>query len=131
MRTRACLAFCLLVSALLFAGCGKLNDERTVRLETGDVKSFHYDPPPNERRVTVVVTPGDAAVDVYLVTESEHRAAEESLLHEKKPAKTLASKENVSREETVEATVPAKTAFAVLLCGARKNTQVKLKVTGQ
>ena len=62
--------------------------------------------------------------------EKDKEAAKQALLDRKKPAASFAGKVK-TQEATLEATIPANTGFAILLGGASKNSQVKVKVTGR
>lgn len=115
------------------AGCAgqKLKDERTVDIQVGDVKTFDYDAPRADQKVTVVVTPAGSSVDVYVVPSAQAQAAQQAMLNNKKPAGALVAKEKVAKEETLETTIPAKTGFAVVIGNAPKDTKVELKVNGR
>ncbi len=123
-------SLCFLASAVLLAGCQKLDYEQTLKMEAGDVKSFPVDPPRSEQKVTVTVTSTIAPVNVYLVLEKDQEAALKALDHYQKPVNPLASQEK-TQDATLEATVPAKTGYVVLLAGATKDTEVKIKITGR
>jgi hypothetical protein len=122
-----------LLAALLLvvAGCGqKLNYDTTVQLGDGEVQSLSIEPPKREQKVSVTVTSSGSPIDVYIVLDKDKEAAKQALLDRKKPAEALASKVK-TQDATLEATIAANTGFAVLLGGANKNAQVKVKVTGR
>jgi len=52
------------------------------------------------------------------------------LQNQKTPAAQLAGKKAI-QNETIEASIPAGNKFAVMLTGARKRTDVRLKITGR
>jgi hypothetical protein len=116
---------------LALAGCGqRLDYESTVQLDAGEVQSLGVDPPRREQRVSVTVTSTSVPVDVYVVLEKDKESGKQALLDVKKPAESLASKTK-TQQATLEATIPAKTGFAILLGGATKSSQVKVKVIGR
>jgi hypothetical protein len=128
MRPTAILALLLAV-----AGCQRLNDERTVPLGPSQVHAVLYDAPRSDQKVSVTVSSPGAPVDAYLVLEKERQAVQDGLDRGQRPAtaKVLAGKEKVE-EASLEATVPAKSAFAVLLNSkSNKTADVKVKVTGR
>ena len=134
MRQTAPLAWALLGSLLLLSGgCQRLDDERTVQLAPTQVHTIQFDAPRSDQKVTVTMSSPGALVEVYVVLEQNREAAVQSLDQGKRPAKEqiLASSEK-TEEATLEATVPARSAFAVLLNSkAGKTAQVKVKVTGR
>ena len=132
MQTLRTLRCCLLaVFFLALPGCGqKLDYETTVQLEAGDVQLLSIDPPKQEQKVTVTVSSSGSPISVYVVSGKDKEAAKQALLDLKKPAGALASNAK-TQEATLEATVPANTGFGVLLGGASKSSQVKVKVTGR
>lgn len=133
MRSTFKLAFGLPAFTLfLIVGCQKVNYDRTVQVEPGDVQVVMIDPPRSAQKVSVVASSPGTPVDVYVVLEKDQEEAKQSLLSGKSPAKDklLANKQK-AEEATLEATVPAKNGFAVLVSGAKKSTQVKLKITGR
>jgi hypothetical protein len=130
MRKIVSLRGCLFLAVLLtLPGCGRLNYETTVPLGAGEIQALRIDAPRREQKVSVTVTSAGSPVDVYVILEKDKAAAEEALLDRKKPAASLAGTMKV-QEATLQATIPANTAFVVLLGGANKPSQVKVKVTG-
>jgi hypothetical protein len=131
MRRILSLRRCLVAALLLaLSGCTRLSYETTIQLGAGEVQSLSIDPPRREQKVSVTVTSSAAPVDVYVVLEKDKEAAKEALLDHKKPAASLAG--NVKTQEaTLEATIPANTPFAILVGGASKTSQVKVKATGR
>lgn len=121
----------LLAPALLLtAGCQRLNFEHAVKLEPGDVRGFPVDAPRGEQKVAVEVRAADAPVDVYVVLAEDENDPLNRLLSGRAPENVLASKKQV-KETTLEATVPAKKKFSVLLANAPKTTSVALKIAGR
>jgi hypothetical protein len=121
---------CLLAGAVLAADVPQLNDQRTVSVEVGEIRSVIYDALTGAITIKVEARSPGRPVHVYLVLEKDHKAAVESLGQGKRPDKLLASKEK-TEDATLEAKVPAKTAFAVLLLTAGGKAEVKLKVTAK
>jgi hypothetical protein len=120
----------LLVALLLvLPGCQKLNYETTVQLGDGDVQLVLVDPPRSEQKVHITAASSGSPVDVYVVLDKDKEAAKQALLDGKKPAAVLVS-ETKTRDASLEATIPAKSGFAILLGGASKSSEVKVKVTG-
>ena len=118
----------LFLIATFVSGCG-LNHERTIQLDEGDVREVIIDGPSRDQNVTVSVNAGEP-IDVYVVLEAELDKTRNVLMDQKAPTGPLAGKKAI-QNESLEATIPAKSKFAVLLSGARKRTDVKLKITGR
>jgi hypothetical protein len=134
MRSTAPLALAPLVSLLLgISGCQRLDADRTVKLEPSQVHAILFDAPRSDQKVSVTMSSPGAPVEVYLLLEKDREAAVQSLEQGKRPAKEqiLASKDK-AEEATLEATVPAKSGYAVLLNSkAGKTAEVKVKVAGR
>jgi hypothetical protein len=132
MRTNLRLRRCLLAALFLaLPGCAeRLNYETTVQLGDGEVQSLSIDPPKSEQRVSVTVSSSGSPIDAYIVLDKDKEAAKQALLDRKKPAATLDGRAK-TQDATLEATIPAKTGFAILLGGANKSSQVKVKVSGR
>jgi hypothetical protein len=101
-----------------------------VQLDAGEVQSLSVEPPKRDQKVSVTATSSSSPIDVYLVLDKDKEAGKQALLDGKKPAASLARKAK-TQDATLEATIPANTGFAVLLGGAGKSSQVKIKVTGR
>jgi hypothetical protein len=119
----------LIASAAFLCGCQRLNHERTIALEEGEIRSVEIDAPTRDQTVTVSVTAG-SPVDVFIVLERDEEATKEALSLQKAPNTQLAGKLKV-QDATLEAAIPAKKRFAVLLSGARTKTDVKLRIAGR
>jgi hypothetical protein len=111
-------------------GCQKLDDERTFEVGPGKIRSMLIDPPTKEQKVTVTISSSISPVTVYVVPAKEQEAAERAMESGKQPNQSFAGKEK-SQEATLEATIPANTGYAIIVGGAIKDSQVKVKVTGR
>jgi hypothetical protein len=128
VRSTLCL---LAILVVLSAGCRKqrVDVEKTVQVDPGDIKSTAVEAP-SDQQVTVTVSSPGSAVNVYLVLGEEDQVMR-ALQDGKQPTNVLASKEKVE-EATLEAKVPAKKEVAVVLSNASgKSAQVKVKFTGR
>src|SRR5437870_83616 len=133
-------AACWLVGVLFVAGCQRpLNYEKTFRMEPGDVQAFPVDAPQREQKVRVEVTTSGVLLNVYVVRAQDEEAARQALLSDRKPTSSLAKTEITPGQKPstssvasgLDATIPAKTGFTVLLNGATKSCDVTLKITGR
>src|SRR5205823_1866650 len=119
------------LTAASVAGCQRLNHEGTYPIDPGIVQAVEITPPAGEQKVTVDVQASPGSIDVYVVLADNVAAVKEKLLNYKKPD---ASELKVSKEKmesgTLETTIPSGKAFAVILAGAKKKTEVKLKIKG-
>ncbi len=131
MRLRSCVVLGVLAGCLALAGCKqRLNEEHTMALEPGMTKSLQIDAPTGAQKVTVTVASPGVPVRAYLVLEKDRTAAEDALVAGKKPASALAATEG--DQGTLEGTVPAKEAYAVVVSnGSGKPAQVKVTIKGQ
>jgi hypothetical protein len=114
-------------------GCGqKVDMEKTVSLGLGDIEvPFIVSPPKSQQSVTVEVSSG-APVDVYLLLEENREAVKNKLKAGKAPdASHLIASEMKTTSGTLQGTVPAGKEYAVVVAGAKKNTEVKLKLKGR
>lgn len=134
MPSRVCV---LLVAVLLagISGCQKLRFEKTYDLSAGVPHSLEFDPPAYQQRVTVTITPTAAGVSAYLCKESDAREVTkvlEAVKGEPRASALLGSRVSKGEAETYtfEATVPAKTAYTLLLKSLRA-TQVRVEVIGR
>jgi hypothetical protein len=134
MRNRAG-ALAVLAAVLLAGGCQKLNVEKTITLDPIDIHEIDVDPPAYQQKVTVTITPTSGPVSAYLCTEANKQVVKNALGRDKAPPadKVLGSRESKGGPEayTFEATVPAKTAYSLLLKGGGKKTEAKIKLTGR
>lgn len=122
------LVLCLLTAGQP-AGVPQLDFERMLEVEPGQVRSLILDALSGPIKARVAVKSPGAPVHVYVVLEKDRDAAEERALRGKRPEKLLAHKEK-TEDATLEAAVPARTAFAVLLVAADgKKAKVRVKVT--
>jgi hypothetical protein len=99
-------------------------------LDATEYKSLEFDAPARDQKVAVTVIASGSPVDVYLVLQKDQAAAEKALTLQKHLGIALARKEQ-TENATLEAIIPARNAFAVLISGARKACEVTVKVTGR
>jgi hypothetical protein len=123
------LAGCL----VLAAGCKqRVNEERTLSLEPGVTKPLQIDAPARDQQVTVTVASPGAPVSAYLVLEKNRAATEDALVAGKKPGANILAGSEKAEQATLEATVPAKEAYAVVVSNSSgKPAQVKVTIKGQ
>src|SRR6266851_10501588 len=132
MRRIRSLRRCLLASLLLIVpGCGqKLDYETSLQLGEGEVQALSIDAPTRAQKVSVRATSSGSPIDFYVVLEKDKEAGKQALLDRKKAPQAVVGIAK-TQEATLEAMVPVKTGFVILLGGASKSSQVKVKVTGR
>ena len=118
------------LALLVPVGCQKVDYQHTISMEAGDIKSTTITAPQREQHVRVAVDSSASPVDVYIVLEKDRQQAIEALNKDKPLAQALASKKRV-RNDTLEATIPAKNEYAVVLTGAGGPTAVQLHITAR
>ena len=130
MKVRFCVLLLLAAMPPLLTGCQRLNDERTVSVSLGVVNSIEYDPPRYEQKLTIDIHSPGSPVTVYLVRKENMEAAQTRMEQNKALEGPLAGKEK-TEEATLEATVPAKTGFVLLIRADKKKAEVHIKTTGR
>jgi hypothetical protein len=128
MTFRACLTFVL--AAALLSGCQRLNYESSAKVPPFGVHRIEFDPPKYAQKITIETHSPGSPVSVYLVRQEDSDAAQDQLDKDKTPSASLAGKDK-SEDITLEATVPAKTAFSLLIRADKKSAEVRVKVTGR
>jgi hypothetical protein len=137
LKTASWLVALLLVTS---AGCQKpLNYAKTFHIEPGDVQMFPIDAPRREQTIKVSASTSGVLVDVYVIADEDVGAAQQALQSLKKPAKVLGRSEMSSTKldskpaptNVLETTIPAGTAFTVLITGAKKASEVTLEITSR
>ena len=123
---RLCLAG---IVFLVAAGCQKLSYEKTIKLKPGGIEALLITAPRTAQQVTAMVSSPGSAVEAFIVLEKDRPAVENSLQIEEKPTGPLA--QGRGEELTLSATIPAKSAYSIIVSGAQKTSEVKIKVTGQ
>jgi hypothetical protein len=114
----------------LLVGCqSKLNVERSVQFEIGQLRTIEVDAPKYEQTVAVTVT-ADTPVDLYVFLRKNQEAAEQDIAFGKKSDLILAGKDKV-QNDTVEAKVPAKEAAIVMIRSGGKAGTATLKIVGK
>ena len=129
-------AFCL-AALLCLAGCGgKLKFDATADdIPAFGTKAWEIDGPSGQQRVTVAVKPSKGSLTAYLVKDTDKEAAYKEL-DKAKPALAseilLGSGGNDSSDEfSFEATVPAKTAYVLILRAGKKQAGATVSIVGK
>jgi hypothetical protein len=130
MRVRASLLLVMPVLGLMPAGCQRLNDERAIHVPAGGIQPILYSAPTYAQKLTIHVSSPGAPITVCLVREEDREAAEAALDKDKTPTSTLAGMAK-GEDINLEATVPAKTAYALLIRADRKAADVQIQVNGR
>ncbi len=119
----------MLSCCMLLPGCGpaKLNESRTIELDSGDAKAIDLDGQHKAQTVTVEFSSPNAEVSVYLF-KADDAKGDDGLLGAD-PSKALAMKKGKS--DTLSAEVPADTPTRVILRNATEKTSVNVKISNQ
>jgi hypothetical protein len=116
-------------------GCQRMKEERTVTIAPGGSHALEFSAPSYSQKVTVTVSPSGGSVSAYLVKTSEFSAVDSALDVGKPPPAdaVFARKESKDQAEeySLEATIPAKTEYTLLLRAGPKGADVKVKVVGR
>jgi hypothetical protein len=131
MKLRVPLACGLLTLVATLAGCQRLSYEKEHKLEGFAVKTIEFDAPRYEQKLALEVKSPGAPVSVYVVKKDVADKAETTIMSGKAPEGALGGKDK-TEDATVDVTVPANTAFTVILYNTQKNeANAKLKVSGR
>lgn len=124
------LLFGVLSAFVFLSGCQqKVNEQRTLKLEGGDIQAVRIGAPDREQEVTVSVNASGSAVDVYVAPDKEAvNDKGEALI----PKNVIAHEKKVLGEKTLKAKIPAKTPYAVIVNNpVGKEATVTLKIEGK
>jgi len=106
-----------------------LNEETTLDVRPGDLKSLKIDPAPREQKIRVELTSTPAPVSVFVFLEKDRATAMHDIEARKDPpANVLEYREKINNA-TLEVTIPADSVAEVLVTHASKSTKVTLKLT--
>ncbi len=123
--------FLAVLLTLSMAGCNKaLNFEKKFTMGPGEVRSFSVDAPKREQHVTVTFTSSAAPVDVYVALEKDLENVSMAIQNFKKTEGVLAQLEK-SSNGSLEAVIPAKTGFGLIVAGPIRDTAVEVKLTSK
>jgi hypothetical protein len=113
---------------LALPGCQQVSVEKALTLEPGDIlQPAIVDGPRSQQKIRVEVTATEP-IDVDVTLESDASEVIKGLRVSKRPeGKLLATKQGV-KSDAVEATIPAGKSYTVIVSGAKKKSEVKLKV---
>jgi hypothetical protein len=134
MCCRRALGSAVLLAALFMVpGCTPpFHFEKTFQFDFGTTQMYDIDAPRGEQKIRVEVTSAEP-VNIDVAATTQKKTAEGFIDRgrknpEKGDAPTfLASKEGVTTG-SVDATIPAGTAYTVFISGTKKKTEVKLTV---
>ncbi len=113
---------------LLLAGCqGKLDIAKTYTMEPGDSQFLLVEAPAGEQKINVAVKSGGVPLNVYVVPGTTSAQAQQAVQENKR---VLASKTKAA-DPTLDATVPAKQAYVIMLDGAEKPAKIEVKITSR
>jgi hypothetical protein len=131
MRPANRLAWGLLCATLALGGCQRLSIEQKVSLSGVEPKQLDIDAPRYEQTVTVEVDSPGTPVLAYVVKTEDAEAAFRALVKEKEPENALAATKEKSEKVSITATVPAKTAYSVLLRAVGGGGEATVRIKGQ
>ena len=131
MRPATRLAWGLLCATFALGGCQRLNVVQKVQLGGLEPKRLDVDAPRYEQKVTVEVESPGLPVVAYLVKTADAAAALQALEREKEPQDVLAGTKEKSEKVTLTATIPAGTAYSVLLRPTGGKGEATVQIKGQ
>jgi hypothetical protein len=127
LRWIAALLACTLLSQ---AGCRKASYDKTHTLLPGEVQIISQDSARSDQKVTITITSPGTPVNAYLVREEDVPTAKECIVNGKTPPKVFDSKEK-AEEITLNAAIPARTGYALILSSAGKKAEARVRLTAR
>ncbi len=117
------------LALLVVVGCGpaKLNESRSLTLDSGEAKAIDLPAVAKAQNVTVEFTSSAGEVTVYLFKESDAKGEDGMLLSDAK--KALGQKQGKEGSFTTE--VPENTPTRVIVRKASAKTEVTVKITNK
>jgi hypothetical protein len=135
MRAKSLWLALVLAALPLAGGCQRLNFEKDEDLKVVQAKRFTFDAPRYDQKVMVTVTPSDGPVCAYLIKTEDYEKLELALNRYPTPVPqslVLEKKEPKEKDSySFEATVPARTEYALVLYAPKKGTKVSVKLVGR
>jgi hypothetical protein len=133
-------SLCVLTVVLLGAcGCQKLNVEGSTEIQMAATKQIDFSAPAYKQDVRATIEPEKASVSAYLVKKSEAEAVMTFLdrnVGKSPPAeqvlagKTFQTKD--SRQDFIlEATIPSRTEYSLIIANGKASQKVKYKVVAR
>ena len=122
----------MLVFGALISGCQPFKLERTIEMPTKNVHRIDIDAPGREQHIHLTADSGGVPINVYIVLEDNAEALFATLQNDTKvdTSTVLASQEQTTNAD-LQATIPGKKGFAIMLAHPSKNTTVRLKIVGR
>ena len=115
------------LGAFILAGCGpgKLNENKTLSIDTGEAKGLDLPAVSKPQKINVEFSSSEGEVSVYIFKEEDAKGEDGLIASD--PKKALAFKRG--KADSFSADVPENTATRVIVRNATKKTDVQLKVT--
>jgi hypothetical protein len=113
-------------------GCQRFTTQMEYQLGVGEVRRIAIDGPRSDQQVRVTISSPGQPVAAYIVLDEHADAVRNKLLAHQRPdpEQYLSGREGIEEPVVIEAKVPQKKAYAVLIGGALKSADVKVKITG-
>jgi hypothetical protein len=133
-------SLCVLAVVLLGAiGCQKLNVEGTAEVGMAQTKQVDFTAPAYKQDVRATIEPEKASISAYLVKTADAEAVvsflDRNVGKEPPASQVLAGKtyqpKDSRQDITLEATIPSRTPYSLILCGGRNSQKVKYKVVAR
>jgi hypothetical protein len=131
MPFRVVVSVLVAVTLVWLSGCGpaRLNVNKTLELDSEEVKAIDLPAEPKPQKLTVEFSSSDGDVSVYVFKESDAKGEEGLVTAAANSKKALADKAGTSGSLSVD--IPENTATRVIVRSRGKKTSVNLKITNQ
>lgn len=129
MRITRVLFILSLFALFSLTGCQKVTQEKSDKINPGDVIAPIIVDAPNREQTVTVIASASNPIDVYICSEEDQQEADKKA---QPPKNSFAKQLGVQQETTITATAPGKKAYAVVVTGAKKpDTTYTVKLTAK
>jgi hypothetical protein len=113
----------------LATGCGGVNEEKTREVLSGETAFYPVDPPTYDQSVKVEIKSDDEPVSALVFKGEDQDKARRAF--SEPPSPDVLARQIQQKQFTLEAKVPAKTAYMVAVNNdGRQPTKIHVKITG-
>ena len=119
-----------LLGVIALAGCSKIHEKKEFSLDTGGYKTLEITAPLSEQKVKVTLT-ADQAVNIYVLLEKDMPKGKGDDFDPDMMKVTFIASQKNAKDASLDATIPAKEKYVIIVSGATKKTNVTVKIDSQ
>jgi hypothetical protein len=117
------------VAIIALTGCSKIHEKREFTVGAAESHSLEISAPLSEQKVKVTLT-SDQPVNIYVLLDKDYPKGKDDFDPETLKTGIIASQKN-AKEASLDATIPAKEKYRVIVGGATKQATVTVKIDSQ